>query len=183
MNKHTHRMIGTVAKKFILAATLAACSGFAGAEEFKGNLLFPWEAHGKVYEVAPKTLMFVGEIKGTLYAEAGKGALDAALMVCPMLYEIDVEGGTSRGEGRCAIFPRGDADEVYATYSCHGPVGSCEGRLDITSGTGRFEGIGGSGTIASRTGVVELAVTAGPGSDVSNAGGLMTLKAFSYKTR
>jgi hypothetical protein len=183
MNTHTHRTTGTVVTKTLLAATLAACSGLAGADEFKDTLLFPWEAHGKVYEVAPNTLMFVGEIEGTLYAETGKGPLDAALMLCPMLYEIDVEGGNARSEGRCAIFPKGDSDVVYATYSCHGQIGSCAGRLDLSGGTGRFEGVSGSGAIASRSGAVELAVTAGPGGDISNAGGLMTLGGFSYKTR
>jgi hypothetical protein len=180
MNKHTHRTSGTVATRIILAATLALCSGFAGADEVKSSLLLPWEADGKVYEVAPKTLMFVGEVKGTLYAESGQGPLDGASMVCPMLYEIDVEGGIARGEGRCAIVPKGGAGVVYAVYSCQGDIGSCAGRLDLSGGTGRFAGVNGSGPMSSRTGAVESAVKVGPGGDISRAEGLMTLRGFSY---
>jgi len=183
MNNHTHHTTGVQAAKIILAATLAYCSGFAGADEFKGTLLLPWDAHGKVYEVAPKTLMFVGEVKGTLYAESGAGALDGAFMLCPMLYEIDVEGGNTRSEGRCAIVPRGGTGMVYATYSCQGQIGSCAGRLDFNGGTGKFDGVSGTGKMVSRTGAVESAVRVGPGGDISKAEGLMTLSEFSYKTR
>lgn len=182
MNKHTHRTAATAVMKIILAATLAACSSFAGADEFKGTLHFPWEAHGKVYDVAPKTLMFVGEIKGILYAETGKGILDAASMLCPMLYEIDVDGGNARSEGRCAIYPKGGTDVVYATYSCHGQIGSCAGRLDISGGTGKFEGASGWGVMGSRSGASELAIKLGPGGDIAHSEGLMTLREFSYKT-
>ncbi len=182
MKNHTDHTTGTAVKRIIVAATLAACSGFAGADECTSTLLFPWDAHGKVYEVAPKTLMFVGEIKGTLYAEPGKGVLDAAMMRCPMLYEIDVGNGDTRGEGRCAIHPKGTSDVVYAIYSCQGEIGSCTGRLDLNGGTGRFEGISGSGAMSSRTGASELAVRLGPGGAISNAEGLMTLHEFSYRT-
>jgi hypothetical protein len=182
MNTHTHHSTGAALKKIVVAATLAACSGLAGAEDCTSTLLFPWDAHGKVYEVAPKTLMFVGEIKGTLYAETGKGVLDAASMRCPMLYEIDVTNGNTRGEGRCAIHPKGSSDMVYATYSCQGEIGSCAGQLYLSGGTGRFEGISGSGGLVSRTGASELAVRLGPGGAISNAEGLMTLREFSYST-
>ncbi len=183
MSKQMHRTIRSAVIKIALVTTLATCGGFAGADEGKDTLFFPWKAHGKVYGTGPKALMFVGDIEGTLYAEAGKGIFDAALMICPMLYEIDAGDGNTRSEGRCAIRPRGGEDVIYATYSCHGQIGSCMGRLDLTGGTGKFDGISGSGTMASRTGAGELAIRLGPGGGISNAEGLMTLSGFSCKTR
>lgn len=166
-----------------LALALLAMSGLAGAADCGGTLVFPWTAQGKVYEVGAKTLMFVGEIKGTLYAESGKGLLDAAPMICPMLYEIDAASGENRGEGRCAIYPRGVEGVVHAVYSCKGPSGSCEGRFDLSGGRGKLEGITGWGPLVSRTGASEMAVKLGPGGLISNAEGLMTLNGFSCKTR
>jgi hypothetical protein len=183
MSKHTHLAARSTLMKMTLAASLAASIGFAAADELKDDLLFPWEANGKVYETGFKTLMFVGEIVGTLYAESGKGVLDAASMLCPMLYEIDMEGGNTRSEGRCAIYPKGGAEVIYATYSCRGQIGSCAGRLDLTGGTGAYDGISGSGEMASRTGASALAARVGPGGGIRNSEGLMTLKGFSYKTR
>lgn len=181
MSKHHTAMKAII--RIALAASLATAGGPVMAEEFKDTLLFPWEAHGKVYEVGPKTIMFIGEIEGTLYAEAAKGLFDTAFAICPMLYEIDIAGGLTRSEGRCAIFPKGGEDVVYATYSCKGQIGSCAGRLDITGGTGRFEGITGYGPTLSRTGAGELAVKLGHGGSITNAEGLMTLSGFAGKTR
>ena len=166
-----------------LAAALLLVSGLAGAADCGGTLVFPWSAQGKVYEVGAKTLMFVGEIKGTLYATSGKGLLDAAPMICPMLYEIDAASGENRGEGRCAIYPKGVEGVVHAVYSCKGSAGACEGRFDLSGGRGKLEGITGSGPLASRTGASEMAVKLGPGSLISNTEGLMTLNGFSCKTR
>jgi hypothetical protein len=182
MSKQMHRKAKTAVMKIALATTLAL-GGFAGADEFKGTLLFPWEAHASVYDVGPKTLMFVGHAEGTLYADAGKGILDAAVTICPMLYEIDVESGDTRSEGRCAISPKGEEGVIYATYSCHGQIGSCAGRLDLTGGTGKFEGISGSGAMVSRTAAGDLAIKLGPGGGISNAEGLMTLSDFTARTR
>jgi hypothetical protein len=183
MSKQMHHMARAAAGKIALALTLAVCGGFANADEFKGTLLLPWEAHAKVYDVGPNTLMFVGEVTGTLYADAGKGLFDAALAICPMLYEIDVENGNTRSEGRCAFYPKGGEGVIYATYSCHGQIGSCAGKLDLTGGTGKFEGITGSGEMVSRTGAGELAIKLGPGGGITDAEGLMRLSNFSAKTR
>ena len=168
--------------RIALAASLAAAAAPAGAEDFKDNLLFPWEAHGKVYEVGPRTIMFVGEIDGTLYAESAKGFFDTAFAVCPMLYEIDVAAGLTRSEGRCAIYPKGGEGVVYATYSCQGQIGACAGRLDLTGGTDKYEGIRGTGPTLSRTGAGELAARLGHGGSITNAEGLMTLTGFAGKT-
>ncbi|MCU0840859.1 MAG: hypothetical protein MUC79_03950 [Thiobacillaceae bacterium] len=182
MNKHPHRTTPPASMKIMLLATLLCCGGLAAADEFKGNLLFPWEAHGKVYDAGPDTLMFVGEIEGTLYAESGQAALDAAFMICPMLYEIDTASGETRGEGRCAIYPKDVGAVIYATYSCRGQIGACAGRLDLTGGKGKFEGISGSGDMSSRTGASALAVRLGPGGGITNAEGMMTLNGFAYRT-
>lgn len=183
MRKHPHRTTPTPGMKIMLLATLLCGGGLAAADEFKGNLLFPWEAHGKVYDAGPDTLMFVGEIEGTLYAATGQGALDAASMICPMLYEIVVSSGETRGEGRCAIYPKDTEAVIYATYSCRGQIGSCAGRLDLTGGTGEFEGVSGSGEMTSRTGASALATRLGPGGGITNAEGLMTLGGFAFQTR
>jgi hypothetical protein len=183
MSKQMHRTARTAGMMIALATTFALC-GVAKAEEFKGTLLFPWEAHAKVYDVGPKTLMFVGQVEGTLYAEAAsKGIFDAAVTICPMLYEIDVESGNTRSEGRCAVYPKGEEGVIYATYSCHGEIGSCAGRLVLTGGTGKFEGISGSGPMASRTGAGDLAIKLGVGGGITDAEGLMTLSGFTARTR
>jgi hypothetical protein len=169
--------------KFALAAALAGTWGVASAGDIDSNLLFPWEAHGRLYATGPKTLMLLGEVEGTLYAESGKGKFDGATMVCPMLHEVNLEDKSVHGEGRCTIFPKGSDDVVFASYTCFGQVGSCEGVLELTAGTGKYEGISGSSNMVSRTGVADLALRLGAGGSISNAEGLMKLTGFSCKTR
>jgi hypothetical protein len=184
MIKPLHPAAWKAVTKLALAAALAVSSGFAAADEGKGTLIFPWEAHGKLYATGPKTLMILGEIEGTLYAaETGKGMFDGATIVCPMLHEVDVEKKSVRGEGRCNIFPKGSDDMIFATYTCLGEVGSCEGVLELTAGTGEYEGITGLGAISSRTGVADLALKLGPGGSITNAEGLMKITGFACTTR
>jgi hypothetical protein len=183
MIKKLHPAASKAAAKLAFAAALTVCGGFAAADEIKGSLLFPWEVHGMMYATGPKTLMILGEIEGTLYAEASKGIFDGATMVCPMQHEINVETGSVRSEGRCNIFPKGSEDMIFASYTCYGQVGSCDGTLELTSGSGQYEGITGSGAMTSRTGVGELVLKLGPGGSITNAEGLMKVTGFACKTQ
>jgi hypothetical protein len=183
MINRLHPTARKAATRIVFAAALAVCGGFAAADEIKGTLLFPWEVHGKLYATGPKTLMILGEIEGTLYGEGGKGIFDGATMVCPMQHEVNVESGSVRSEGRCNIFPKGSEDMIFASYTCYGQVGSCDGTLELTAGTGQYEGITGSGAITSRTGVADLVLKLGPGGSITNAEGLMKITGFACKTR
>lgn len=164
--------------KCLLAAGLAGWCGLAAAEDVRGNLLFPWETHGKLYATGPNTLMLLGEMEGTLYTESGKGKFDGSTMVCPMVHEIRVDDMSVRGEGRCTIFPKGDEDVVFATYTCSGQVGVCAGTIEFAGGTGTYKDVYGSGIMSSRTGVADLAVKLGPGGSITNAEGLMRINDF-----
>ncbi|MCU0840654.1 MAG: hypothetical protein MUC79_02900 [Thiobacillaceae bacterium] len=165
-------------EKFLFAAGMATWCGFVAAGELKGDMLFPWEAHGKLHATGPNTLMLLGEIEGTLYVESGQGKFDGAAMVCPMIHEINVEEKSVRGEGRCTIFPKASEDVVFASYTCVGQIGTCEGTLELTAGTGKYQAIRGVSSISSRTAVADLAIRLGSGGSISNAEGLMKLSEF-----
>jgi hypothetical protein len=125
--------------------------------------------------------MLLGEVEGTLYAESGQGKFDGAAMVCPMLHEVNLEDKSVRGEGRCTIFPKGSDDVVFASYTCSGQLGACEGTMELTAGTGKYEAIRGMSTITSRTAVADLAIRLGAGGSISSAEGLMKLSGFTCK--
>ena len=150
------------------------------AEEGTVKILAPWQSSGKVYQVGEKELLFTGSAEGIMYIEDGKGALDAAIIVCPGSREMSLETGKAVAHGRC-IMTNGEGNQVFAKYRCEGALGQCQGKFTLTGGTGKFAGITGEGDMLVRTALGQVAVDVASGEAVRGAAGLAIWPNLSYK--
>jgi hypothetical protein len=79
-------------------------------------------------------------LRGIVFVENSRGALDTARMVCPIKLERHRVRGSETGEGRCRLTSR-DQHQVFAQFTCTGTYGvGCQGRFTLTGGTGSFKG-------------------------------------------
>ncbi len=167
----------------LMAVALFAASGVAIAEEGKVKILAPWNSIGQAFPIAPDKVLFQGRGEGIMYIENGKKeTLNAALFVCPGNTILDLEKGTATSSGNCIITPAdGSGDVVFATFSCTGEPGACEGKFKLTGGTGKFAGITGSSQVMIQTVLADLARNAKTGAVIKGSTGLAIWPALKYK--
>ena len=163
----------------VVMLLLFGLTTLAQAEEGKVSALAPWQGEGHVYKVEPGKLLFLGRFDGIMYIETGKGTLNAALMVCPVTQEMDLRANTTSATGRC-IMKNSDGHFVFAKWNCSGKPGGCEGDFILTSGTGRFKGITGSGRFRVRSVLQGLAKNVKTGEIIRGAAGLAVWKDLKY---
>ena len=135
--------------------TLVFSSAFgagAAAETVTFSAVAPWSAAGTAYQIASDTILFQGEFRGIMYFDGADGELDASPFSCPARQVIQTDDGTSAASGYCAFQAPGET-LVFADWHCEGVPGSCEGRMEIRGGTGKFSGISGTGKMVIRTGL------------------------------
>ena len=162
----------------ITALILPGVTGGAYAEKSL-KAIMPWEGEGKVYQIAPETMLFLGAFEGIIYTETAEGKLDEGFVRCPGSQTIDMKSGKTSGEGYCMITPSA-GDVVYATWSCRGEVGGCKGDFKLTSGTGQYEGISGSSELLVRSALNTLVVGMSSGSAIREATGIAILPELNY---
>jgi len=141
------------------------------AEEETVSIMAPWEGAGRVFLIGPDKLKFLGAFEGIMYIKDAKGALDAAVFVCPAVQEIDAKNNTTTINGNCTIQTE-NGDLVFAELSLAGVIGASQGKFTITGGTGSFEGITGSGDMYARTSVGATAVNLESGAVLEAAVGM-----------
>ncbi len=164
-----------------MALTLV-CLGLpvqAGAEEEALKAMAVWHGDGQLYDIGENRALFVGEYRGILFVEDGKGRLDAATMVCPGTVETNLEAGSTTGDGRCIMTGR-EGNKVFAKWSCSGNVIMCKGTFTFTGGTGNFQGITGDNEFMARTALIQL-TGIGPGEGLREAVGLAIWPQLRYK--
>lgn len=141
----------------LLAAALCI-SSTAQAQEQTINGFSAWEGDGTVFETGPNSGTFVGAITGTLFIQTERGPAAAGHMICPALLEIDLQNATQVGAGKCTI-TSDDGTKVFAEWACRGVhLVGCDGEIKLTGGTGRMNGVTGSGALSVRT-ITQVAVT------------------------
>ena len=141
------------------------------AEQETVSMMAPWDGKGRIFNVGPDKLKFLGAFEGIIYIKDAKGALDAALFICPAVQEIDLKTGKVKVHGNFIITGKG-GDQVFADYTGAGVMGATQGKFTITGGTGRFKGIKGSGDMVARTVLGAMAVNMESGATISAAKGL-----------
>ena len=161
----------------VLLATLAAG---AAAESGTAKALITWDGEGQVFKVGTSRMLFLGDFEGILYVETDKGVMDEAFVRCPATMNLDTESGTTSGTGHCAIHV--DAgDTVYATWTCEGKPGYCEGTFTLAEGTGKFEGISGSSPMRVRSPLRAMVADMASGSVVQVGSGIAILSKLEYR--
>ena len=162
------------ASYFLIPTVLIVLLGFAlpaAAAEETISMMSPWEGKGRVFNVSPTKLKFLGVFEGILYIKDAKGELDAALFICPAVQEIDLKTGKVKVHGNFIITGK-EGDQVFADYSGEGVIGATQGKFTITGGTGKFSGIKGSGPMVARTVIGAMAQSLESGAVISAAKGL-----------
>lgn len=152
-------------------ATAALLAPPLAAEEGTAKILAPWEANGRLFQVAVDKLQFIGTFEGIMYIEHGEGLMDAALFTCPSTQITEVLSNKTATHGYCTIeSPSGDY--VYAEYTCDGEPGACAGTFTLTGGTGKLVGITGESDMIVRTALSGTTIDQESGGTVSAAKGL-----------
>ncbi len=158
---------------------LLGLAGAVQAEKKSLKAMMPWQGDGSVYQIAADTMLFLGAFEGIIYAETSEGKLDEGFVRCPASQKVNLETGRVEGEGYCMITPSA-GDVVYATWSCHGEVGICQGDFKLTGGTGQYEGVTGSSKLMVRTSINTLIVGMSSGSVIREATGIAILPKLTY---
>ena len=164
----------------LLGTLLAALNPASADEEGTIKAFSAWQGRGQMFETGPDRATFVGSFTGMIYVETEKGPLDAGLMTCPAIVDLNLKDGTQEGKARCTITAK-DGARVYGEMSCKGVhLIGCNGEFTITGGTERFAGITGGGPVTIRSGLNEFAV--GGGNIVQeSAGGIIFWPKLHYK--
>jgi hypothetical protein len=171
----TRRSVGYLAWACVgaLASPIALGGAAAAGEMTTVRATSPWQGSGQVFDVGPDKRLILGRVTGILYLDGGKGALDSGLMLCPAMVRLDLGASAAEVSGHCTITDGETEDTVYSEWECKGASGGpCEGKLTITGGSGRFEGISGGGAMTFRAALVQTAVDLGDGTVVRDAAGL-----------
>jgi hypothetical protein len=174
----------TVFRSLIITITgllliVYATTAYAG-EERTVKAMAPWEGQGKVFLIEPQKILFLGTYDGIMYIENDEGSLNAAVFVCPATQEVNAKDKTTKGKGHC-IIKKDESNIVFAKWECSGKPGGCEGDFTLTGGTGKFEGITGSGKVIVRTALVGIAANLSSGDVVKSAAGLAVWPELRYK--
>ena len=163
-----------------LTLLLSFSAGAVHAESGTLSASIPWEGEGRVFRIGPQTVIFLGAIRGIVYAETDQGVLNEGFMLCPVTQRVNIDTGATSGVGQCEIAVDGD-NVVYAEFVCEGKVGSCEGEFRVTGGGGRYVGASGSSKMRVRSPIQVLALDLGSGSELRIASGLAELVELKYR--
>jgi hypothetical protein len=93
-----------------------------------------WQGRGQWVEVEKDHQVFVGEVSGTSFNDAGEGFLHRATAVCPSMR--DVVRGVTNANGYC-VFTDEDGSKATFVWKCKGR-GRCDGEAEWMGGTGKY---------------------------------------------
>ncbi len=164
-----------------LASTLIVFSGAASADTRTISAIIPWQGQGQLFPVAVGKLQFLGALEGIMYVETADGDMNEAFVRCPIVQEINGNDRSTSATGKCVITVSPE-DAVFAEMSCDGIAGLCEGEFKLTGGTGRFEGVSGSGKMTVRSPVHALAADLSDGTVIHAAAGLLQIPELKVRT-
>ena len=156
------------------ALVLCGWATVSHAETSKVSAIIPWQGQGQLFPVAVDKLRFLGAFEGIMYVETAEGAMNEAFVRCPIVQDIDGASKRTSATGSCVITVSSE-DVVFAEMSCEGVAGMCKGDFTLTSGTGRFSGISGSGKMTVRSPVHALAADLSQGTMIHAAAGLLRI--------
>ncbi len=164
----------------VLMLVLAGLSATVAAEQKSLKAIIPWNGEGRVFQVAPGTLQFLGAFEGVMYIETAEGKLDEAFVRCPVIQKIEIKTKNTSGSGSCMITASSE-DTVFAEWTCAGQVGGCKGEFKLTGGTGQFEGITGLSKFIVRSPLHALVAGMSGGNAMHVASGLAVLPELIYE--
>ncbi|MGI9206242.1 MAG: hypothetical protein ACR2Q3_19660 [Woeseiaceae bacterium] len=159
---------------FAAILMLCLCSSQVRAETSVISAVISWQGQGQVFPVSVSTNRFLGAMEGIMYTETAEGVMNEAFVRCPIVQDIDFADGSTSASGNCVIVASPE-DTVFAELTCEGVAGFCNGQFSITGGTGRFEGVSGSGPMTVRSPIHALAADLSDGTVIHAAAGILQM--------
>ncbi len=144
------------------------------------SAIIPWQGQGQIYRISTDELRFLGTLEGIMYIETNDGAMNEAFVRCPIVQDVSESDQKTSATGTCMIVASPE-DSVFAELSCTGSAGVCRGEFKLTSGTGRFVGISGSGKMTVRSPVHALVADMSDGTVLHAAAGLLHIPSLKIK--
>jgi hypothetical protein len=134
----------------LLGAVQPAWAATRSSDQNIVNAFTVWIATGKVQPTGADRAKLEGTIGGHLYVDTDQGPIVAGIVSCPVILEINLTDKSQQGDGKCTI-TADDGAQVFGQLKCTGffLIG-CSGDFNLTGGTGRFDGIVGSGPVMLR---------------------------------
>jgi hypothetical protein len=173
-----------IAKKstsfFAAILILGLCTSQVRAETSVISAIVSWQGQGQVFPVGVNAHRFLGALEGIMYVEAAEGVMNEAFVRCPIVQDIDSGNRSSSASGNCVIAVSSE-DTVFAELTCEGVAGLCKGQFKITGGTGRFEGVSGSGRMTVRSPIHALAADLSDGTIIHAAAGILQMPELTVK--
>ena len=170
------RFVASVALFAVLAGPLSAAPA---AKQENLSAVIAWSGEGRVFQIAPDTLEFLGALEGIMYIETSEGEIDEAFVECSIKQILHSDSEDTRGTGNCMIV-QSPTDSVFADFKCDGKVGSCKGRFRLTEGTGIFKGISGSSRLIIRSPLAHVAEGMSNGAEIGVSSAVAILPNLSY---
>jgi hypothetical protein len=134
-------------------------------------------ASGTIVKAGEKQVMVVGTLKGPMFVETDEGPVDAGSVVCGASVRIDHGTKRQTGTGVCT-FEAQDGATAWGDWECGGyELIGCRGKLTLTGGSGRFEGVTGEGAMVWRPSAHELRKQL-DGTTLQNTTGLLIWRDF-----
>ena len=158
---------------------LCTWSGLAHAASSTISAVIPWQGQGQIFPVGTDKLRFLGSLEGIMYVETAEGDMNEAFVSCPIVQNINTVDGSTSASGSCVIVVSTE-DSAFAEITCEGIAGMCSGEFKLTGGTGRFDGISGSGKMTVRSPVHALAADLSEGTVVHVAAGILQIPVLKY---
>ncbi|MCZ6830325.1 MAG: hypothetical protein O7F73_12205 [Gammaproteobacteria bacterium] len=149
------------------------------AEQKNLAAVIAWSGGGRVFQIAPGSMEFLGAFEGIMYMETSEGEIDEAFIECSFKQTLHSDAKNTRGTGNCMIVQSPD-DAVFAEFECDGRVGSCKGEFRLTEGTGIFKGIRGSSRLIIRSPLGHMVQGLSNGSEVGVSSAVAILPDLSY---
>ena len=136
----------------LAGAVQPACAAESRPHRDTGiNAFTVWTATGSIQETSTNHAKFEGTLAGHLYVETDQGPVHAGIISCPVTLDVNVADKSQQGAGKCNI-TADDGAQAFGQLKCAGFVlVGCGGEFKFTGGTGRFEGIAGSGPVMVRS--------------------------------
>ncbi len=138
------KMIRSIAAA-LAAAGVFTIGGTAAAEKMQSvRATAVVQGSGTAIRIGEKSAVVMGLLEGVIFVATKTGVLHTAKLLCPVRAMVAADL-TQTVDGHCVITDI-DGDQIYAKLVCKGVhLHGCAGDFTLDGGTGKFQGLKGSG--------------------------------------
>lgn len=160
-----------------LAVLLFASSAAAQDEPQVFNAFAVATAQGTLTPAGNKQALLVASVKGPMFVETDEGPVAAGTVSCSASLRVDRETKHQSGQGACT-FTAPDGATALGEWQCEGyELVGCRGKLALSGGSGRLQGVAGEGAMIWRPSARDLDQKSNGSAEIT-ASGLLIWRDF-----